>query len=291
MIARSGFIFFAAACAAILAGCSFDSQPLATQNLGPTYTAAVHTVIAALTQSAPPPVVTPTPIPPTPLPPPADTVSPTAQPDPTATQTPAATTPPTLAPSPTNTLFPTAALTLLVKDDFEGDQGWYTSLGDDFGFEYTNGRYRIYNNLLGAIIWTIRDDNYDDIRLEVDVARAAGPLDGFFGVTCRYLDAKNYYALVIGEDGYFGILKMEKGEQSTLQKGTAAAGIILSNKQFNHLRADCIGETLTLYANGQKLAEVQNDDFSAGDVGLVAGNKIVEAGVDALFDNFIIYKP
>jgi len=277
----------------LLAGCNLQRQPLPTADIGPTYTAAVQTVIAALTLTSPPSspeVPTPTPFL-TPSPLPSDTALPPPSETPPATETPTATLPPTPSPSPTLTLYPTADLTLLFKDDFEGGLNWYTSLGDDYGFEYINGHYRIYNKLLGAIIWSIREGEYTDVHIEVDVARLAGPSDGYFGVTCRHVDANNYYALVIGEDGFSGIVKMEKGENTFLQRGNTSPGVILSEKQFNHLRADCIGDTLTLYANGQKLNEVQDDDLPSGKIGLVAGNQYVEAGIDALFDNFWVYRP
>jgi len=58
----------------------------------------------------------------------------------------------------------------------------------------------------------------------------------------------------------------------------------------NHLRADCIGNTLTLYFNGTQAASATDNSFSGGDVGLVA--RIFEvAGTDVMFDNFVVYKP
>jgi hypothetical protein len=66
----------------------------------------------------------------------------------------------------------------------------------------------------------------------------------------------------------------------TIQKGQAS----------NHLRAECIGQTLTLTVNGKKLAEAQDTDFSAGEIGLTAG-AYNTPGVDVSFDNFVVYKP
>ena len=54
--------------------------------------------------------------------------------------------------------------------------------------------------------------------------------------------------------------------------------------------ADCIGETLTLYANGRLLAQVQDDDFETGVVGLLAGTKLV-TGFTARFDNYTLFSP
>jgi len=58
----------------------------------------------------------------------------------------------------------------------------------------------------------------------------------------------------------------------------------------NHLRADCIGNTLTLYVNGSQGASATDSSVSGGDVGLVARTFEVD-GTDIMFDNFVVYKP
>ncbi len=58
----------------------------------------------------------------------------------------------------------------------------------------------------------------------------------------------------------------------------------------NHLRADCIGDTLKLHANGIMLGAVQDTDFHSGDVGLIAGT-FDKPGTEVRFDNFSVLKP
>jgi hypothetical protein len=59
----------------------------------------------------------------------------------------------------------------------------------------------------------------------------------------------------------------------------------------NHIRADCIGETLTLYVNGQKVSTAQDVAFTGGGkVGVFAGT-YDEPGTDIRFDNFIVTAP
>jgi hypothetical protein len=72
----------------------------------------------------------------------------------------------------------------------------------------------------------------------------------------------------------------------------AAAGSdkILKGDATNHIRADCVGDTLTLYVNGEKLAEAKDSDFTSGDVGLMAGT-FDQVGVDIRFDNFVVSRP
>ena len=58
----------------------------------------------------------------------------------------------------------------------------------------------------------------------------------------------------------------------------------------NAIRADCIGSSLTLYANNTQLISVEDSSLVSGDVGLLAGTFDI-LGTDIHFDNFVIRKP
>ena len=59
---------------------------------------------------------------------------------------------------------------------------------------------------------------------------------------------------------------------------------------INHLRADCVGNTLSFYVNFNEVAVVQDTDFPSGDVGLLAG-AFSDPGVDVMFDHFVVIQP
>ena len=91
--------------------------------------------------------------------------------------------------------------------------------------------------------------------------------------------------------GYYGIGKLSGGLRSLLgQAMMAYTTAIMQGVAINHLRADCVGETLTLYVNGQPVGMAQDADLADGDVGLLAGT-FGQRGADAVFDNFIVLKP
>jgi hypothetical protein len=276
------------------ASCNFFSSPaVATPTSDAIYTQSAQTVEAALTGSAatfPVQPVTNTPVI-------LGTTSPdgtaaaTPTPEPTAAQTAEPTAAPTTeqaAPPPVETAPP--AGTPVFEDDFSRKVGWHTDENDDFGFEFSDDGYRMYVNLIDAAIWSVRNLEYADVILEVDAARTAGPESGYYGLTCRNQDGNNYYALVISSDGTYGIARNLDGEFEFLHEGVAQPGVIRGGSEADRLRADCIGETLVLYANGQRLAEVQDASFDTGDIGLVAGTRS-EPGLEVLFDNFAIYEP
>ncbi|MFH1636317.1 MAG: hypothetical protein ABIG63_20220 [Chloroflexota bacterium] len=276
---------------ALLAGCLPTQQPADTPSLDAVFTSAAETIVAQYTADAaanPPAIEPPT----VTLTAPA-LVEPTHPPEPTS--------PPTLEPTITSTLAPTETSMptttsipeAIFEDDFSDTSVWYTVQEDDYGFEYADNGYHISNDILNGAIWSLREIAFADVRLDVDVTRKAGPADGYFGVVCRFSgDGTDYYALVIGDDGFYGILKMDDGELEFLESGTDNAGIIQRGQgETNRVSGVCSGDLLTVYANDQQLLEVWDDTFSSGDIGLVAGNKLTGAGVDVLFDNFAIFRP
>lgn len=282
----------------LLTSCALlnNIQPAPTQIPAQAHTQAAQTIIAQVTQSAP----TDTPLPTLTSPPGTFTPTPTSFPAITATPGPAGTQPgtptsqPIESPTPAESQpAPTSSgdFTVVFQDDFDVGSGWYTNQGDDFGFEYAQGGYRVYVNIRTAPIWSIRQRDYADARLEVDASRTLGPESGYYGLVCRFnQEERNYYALVVSPDGTAAIAKSENNEFEFLQQVSAPAGVIASGDATNRVRADCLGDTLTLYANGQQIVQVIDDDFESGWIGLIAGTRD-EPQFTALFDNLTILQP
>ncbi len=269
----------------IAAGCAGIIPTQApTQFPDAAYTQAAETVIAALTQSAPPELPSPTMPEPTHTPVATETRLPSNTPLPTATLLPSLT--PTIPAAPT---LDTASL--LYFEDFSGESGWVEQSNENWSMGQVDGGYSIHVKISHAPIWSIRNQEFADVRLDVDAARIEGPLDGYFGLVCRHIDGDNYYALVISSDGTYGIAIREGGEKLRfLVEGRDEEGVLLPGTASNHLRADCVGSTLSLYANGQKLVDVQDSTLDSGDTGLLAGT-LSEPGLRVVYSNYAIYNP
>jgi hypothetical protein len=270
----------------LLAGCVGKATQTVQVNTGARETEVYQTVIAQFTQTAvaftPPPALLPT-ITGVSVQPSATSVPPTSTTAPVE---------PTPTPQMTSTPRPVTTSVRTWQDDFEGEQNWFTgSKEDSYTFEYLNGTYRIYNNLLGSIVWSVRGDKFTDVRLEVDAMQHKGPKDGYYGLICRFVDTKNYYALFIGSEGTFGIAKMEKGKLGFIQQGDIPAKVLKAKDEYNRIRVDCIGPSLVLYVNDKKVIDAQDSSFVSGDVGIGAGNQLEAAGIDVVFDNFEIWQP
>jgi hypothetical protein len=181
---------------------------------------------------------------------------------------------------------------VLFKDDFSDPaSGWARSVSSSGALDYFGGGFRIWVDTTNYDLWSTPGLNFGDVRIETDVYMIGGPFENRFGLLCRYRDAQDYYFFIISSDGYYGIGKLSGGLRSLLgQAMMAYTPAITQGVAINHLRADCIGDTLTLYVNGQPVGMAQDADLADGDVGLLAGT-FDQPGTDAVFDNFVVIKP
>lgn len=183
---------------------------------------------------------------------------------------------------------------ILFQDDFsDTNSGWDRMSDDSYTTsDYQDGQYVIHIISDQYNGWANPGQYFEgDVRVEVDAAKMGGPENNEFGVICRSQDASNFYFFLISSDGYAGIGKALAGEW-TLLSGEQMESVdgILPGEATNAVRADCIGNSLSLYANGQLIAEATDDSFTGGDVGLIAGS-YDEGDVRIGFDNFIVRQP
>jgi hypothetical protein len=192
---------------------------------------------------------------------------------------------PTAAPAP-------ASGTLLFSDDFSAAPGsWGTWSDAGAMITYEGGGLRILVNETDFDYWSVAGQNFSDVQIEVDITRLGGPTDNDFGVVCRYRDEKNFYMFLVSSDGYYGIGKIKDDQHSLIGTDQLQySAQILPDQTMHHVRADCVGQTLRLFVDGNLLLEAQDSDFSAGDVGVLAGS-YATPGVDILFDNFTVKQP
>jgi hypothetical protein len=181
---------------------------------------------------------------------------------------------------------------VLFQDDFSDTSSGWDRVNETEGItDYQNGVYRILVNTASFDVWANPGLNFTDTVIEVEATKVGGPDDNDFGVICRYQDINNFYFFVISSDGYYGIAKVVDGEQELLgMENMEYSDAINQGNATNEIRADCVGDSLTLSINGQTLIDVSDPDYSLGDVGLIAGTFDTE-GTDIQFDNFVVKKP
>ena len=194
--------------------------------------------------------------------------------------------PPTIAPSDQNILF---------QDDFSDvNSGWDRISNERMSTDYATGGYRINVIKEQWSAWSNPNQGFqNDVRIEVDATKIGGPDDNYLGLQCRYQDVDNYYYFDISSDGYAGIGIVKAGKAVIISPSSAkmtSDSSVHQGAATNHIRVDCIGNTLTLYINGNLALTATDSSFTGGDVGLEAGTG-KDGGTDILFTNFFVYKP
>lgn len=189
---------------------------------------------------------------------------------------------------------PTAGPAVLLQDDFSNSgSGWDRTSAAEGSTDYQDGGYRIFVNATNYSVWANpNQSSYTDVSVEVDALKVGGDDDNEFGIVCRHADPGNFYAAVISSDGFFGFYRrLNGGNFEALGSGQfETSDAINLGAESNHIRLDCVGPTLTLYANGEMLGSASDSGISSGDVGLYAGTFEV-VGTEILFDNFVVHEP
>ena len=171
----------------------------------------------------------------------------------------------------------------------DNTSGWDRVLNDGGIMDYDSGGYRFLIRESKVNYWSTPGKLFKDVRVEADVTRLNGPDENRAGLMCRYQNGDHYF-FIISTDGFYGIGKFIGGQTILLgQESMLPTDVILADG-VNHLRADCIGDSLIFYVNFVQVAAVQDADFPTGDVGLLAGS-FTEPGVDVMFQNFVVIQP
>jgi hypothetical protein len=179
---------------------------------------------------------------------------------------------------------------VLYQEDFEENTtGWARIKNENGIMDYDSGGYRILVQQPKLNIWSTPEQNFGDVRVEADVIKLSGPDENRMGLMCRY-QAGDYYFFIISNDGFYTIGKFMGGLALLLGQSEMQASELIQPGASNHLRADCIGNTLSFYVNYTQVATAQDTDLPNGDVGVLAG-AFDEAGVDVLFDHFVVIQP
>jgi hypothetical protein len=186
--------------------------------------------------------------------------------------------------------------TILFQDDFsDPDSGWDRADWDSGTTDYDNGVYRLMVKVSNYDIWANPGRYFEgDVRVEVDATKVSGENDDDFGLICRYSgepSAPNYYYFQISSDGYAVIGKVTAGDSEYISGNAMSPNdAIYQGKTTNHLRADCIGNSLTFYVNGQMVIRAKDSDFTDGDIGLMGGTFDIPSA-EFSFDNLVVTEP
>lgn len=175
------------------------------------------------------------------------------------------------------------------QEDFSAPGTWEAESDAAAQVEIQDGVLRVYVAVPGQLAWAAAGRDLADFHLTVEATQVAGPDDNEYGVLVRLEDGSNFYRFSISGDGYYAISKFEDGLPEDLINWTPSE-IIRQGQASNTIEVIAVGEQFTFRVNGQELAQIEDNTFSRGDIGLYAGT-FYEGGVEVHFDSLLVEVP
>ena len=179
-------------------------------------------------------------------------------------------------------------------DDFSDPaSGWLAESDASAEVEYRDGVMHILIQSSNRLAWAFAQREFSDFRVSVEATQVGGPDDNGYGVLARMQDADHFYSFSISGDGYYRISKYDEGEWQVLSGDDwLPSDAIHLGAATNLLEVVCQGATMTFSVNGVPLAQVEDDSYDRGDIGLYAGSFFFfEPGVNIHFDNLHVDSP
>lgn len=190
----------------------------------------------------------------------------------------------------------TAALTLPPVLLFSDDFATYSGRWREFSSAKATVAYRdeaLHMRVVapGVAVWSVPDFRAPllDYQIAAQVRFNAGQRDGQVGLVTGYVDDEQFVAVLLTANGEVQVWQRERSEWHTLADITGKTALPLGRegRLQAELRSAAGSETLTVFINGVRIAEVQLPTGSnRGTFGLIA-----QAGrgyVDVSFDNVVV---
>ncbi len=179
------------------------------------------------------------------------------------------------------------------RDGFDSQDGkWETYSGTDWGSAfYKDGKFHITNNTASQYSSSSRlQGQFSDFALEVEMELVSGSSASHQTVICRYNETGDCYMFCIDANGEYAIHKTVEGVSTMLKTATPSSYINTGLGVTNKVRVECIGNSLTLYVNGFRVAQVSDAKLATGKVGLSVNSQSGEY-TEVAFDNVVIWTP
>ncbi|MBN1811952.1 MAG: protein kinase [Anaerolineae bacterium] len=211
---------------------------------------------------------------------------------PTDTSLPSTDTPPPPTATPLPTMTPVPVSGLLLDENFSNpDSGWEVDDSADGDVGYGDGYYYVLAEAEGIQMFGFGPHIFSNLVIDVYTTQIASSSDNVnaYGVMCRVQRDGDGYLLRISGDGQYAIQRVLDDNFEYLVEWTDSAAINQGNA-LNHIHAVCDGTRLALYANGELLAEAEDDTFAEGDIGLTA-TTFGSVATEVHFDNLIVLEP
>jgi S1-C subfamily serine protease len=174
---------------------------------------------------------------------------------------------------------------VIVSTNFDDTTGWtyFTSpKSEKVTIKQRTGRVYIEVDDAFTEVYFLNDLNLTgDIHMTGNFKTVAGPNTNNISLVCRATDA-GWYEFSVSSGGEWWIWKVDTAKSNPFTR--LAHGFSKSihlQKAENTIAGECFGEQLTLWANGDKIGEASDPDFSGGQFGVgIYADKVKGVGVE-----------
>jgi hypothetical protein len=180
--------------------------------------------------------------------------------------------------------------TFKLSDGFSDDNsGWEIGSFDGGEIGYTQGKYIVSSIGSGSTMWGSAGRSFEDVIIDVDTEQISAPSNNNndYGIICRLQrDGGGYYGLISG-DGFYAILRESGGDSYEILVDWKDSNHIRQGNSQNQLGLSCMGSKISLFVNGQLLAETSDNMYDSGDIGFTA-TSYEQEGTEVHFDNVTV---
>ena len=157
-----------------------------------------------------------------------------------------------------------------------------TGSGD---YRFENGAFVIESFDTDQIVWQTIDEVVDDASFEIE-ATVSKPSSAAVALLFRYQDTQNFYILSVDGRGRYRVARYVDDAFSILSDWKTSPAINAAGSS-NRLKIEMIGDSLTFYCNGQRLANLRDSAFRRGE--LAFGTETFDEGQGVVrFTNLLV---
>jgi hypothetical protein len=188
---------------------------------------------------------------------------------------------------------PTQSVRIIFSDNFSSaTSGWTRTNQGGHILSYSEGYYLTIAPVdeRGSLVIGLSPMKFTDAVLSVDFQVVSGdPNNTKALIAWRVQDWKNYYALLLSDNGFLTVSRLEEGELMPVYDWTKATGLNTDHR-VNHVDIVFGQETSTIYLNKTLITSIKDAKYKTGEVGLGVLSS-AESSVEVRYDNVVIYDP
>ena len=156
-------------------------------------------------------------------------------------------------------------------ESFDDAEAWRLHSDAAAELEIRDGRLHILILQPGQVAWAVAEHTYTDFNLRVEATQLSGPQDNEYGVLLRMDDDVRFYAFSISGDGYVRASRYDEGRWEVLGPDWTAHEAVNQGETTNALTVEARGAQFTFMVNDEQVAQIEDDTFARGEIGLYAG--------------------